>query len=41
MVLDVLEEERGAAGFSSFRLADAVGDFGDFQDGVNFGLDAL
>ena len=41
MVLYVLKEESGATGFAGFRFADAVGDFGDFEDGVDFGLDAL
>jgi hypothetical protein len=31
----------GPPGFASFRFADAIGDFCDFQDGVGFGLDAL
>ncbi len=36
MAFEVLEEQSGAAGF-----ADAVGDFGDFEDGIYFGADLL
>ena len=45
MAFDVLEEQRGAAGRGRLasivlgHLADAVGDFGDLQDGVDFGTD--
>jgi hypothetical protein len=28
-------------GGAAYAFADAVGDFGDFQDGVDFGLDAF
>jgi len=41
VAFDVLEEEGGAAGLASFRFAYAVGDLGDFQDGIGFGFDAL
>ena len=41
MAFDVLEEQSGAAGLSGFRFADAVGDLGDFEDGIGFGLDAF
>jgi hypothetical protein len=36
MAFDVLEEKSRA---SSAHLADTVGDFGDFEDGVDFGAD--
>jgi hypothetical protein len=46
MAFDVLEKQSWAAGrgrpasiVSAWHLADAVGDFGDLQDGVNFGTD--
>ena len=46
MAFDVLEQQSGTAGrgrpasiISAWHLADAVGDFGDFQDGVDFGSD--
>ena len=45
MAFDVLEKQSWAAGqgpasiVSAWHLADAVGDFGDLQDGVDFGTD--
>jgi hypothetical protein len=41
MVFNVLEEKGGATEFSSSRLAYAVGYFRDFQNGIDFGLDAF
>ena len=41
MILYVLEKKGGAAGFSGFRFAYAVGDFGDFEDWIGFGFYAL
>ena len=41
VLLHILKEQRRTARFSTFRLAHTVCDFGDFQNRVNFGLDAL
>jgi hypothetical protein len=41
MVFYVLKKKSGSSGFSGFRFADAVGYFGDFQNGVDLGLDAF
>jgi len=48
MAFDVLEKQRGAAGrgcrasiISSRHLADAVGDLGDLENGVDFGANFL
>jgi hypothetical protein len=37
----VLEKEGGATGLATFQFADAVGDFGDFENGIDLGLDAF
>src|ERR1039457_1122786 len=53
MTFEILEEKCGATKLSGFartdsrglsphvRFRDTVGDFGDFKDGISFGLDAL
>ena len=41
MAFDVLEEQRGPPGVDagSIIFADAIGDFGDFENGIDFGTE--